>query len=814
MKLMRASFLLKFCSVFCILLFANVTFLYAADGKKWDGKKYPFTLLDSTKPNSESNPFIIDSAGKLAYFGELSKCELDMETLGKSGPLKGLHFAFKDNYVKLTTDLDMNGSQFEFPSITGTSVNFDGGGHVIDNLRISDKSTPANIQSDMGVAEITLALFADAESIKNLGIGKRSTVTYYGVSKLTLMVFAAGLAANVYRMDNCYSDATVNIKGNGEAVIGGLTNECAYLSNCHFGGSIIFEGNVINSKSKNLGRANPSQSFLSIAGVSNYVGSPAIVGQKGLFSACYNTGSITVKASAEDMQIGGVCASTETLGSAFYNASNLYNLGNIQVSASGNIRYASIGGVIGKNIPYPGIVNLRTSGYVDAGILYNKGNINVNILTGQDICVGGVGGGAFSAHNSLSGLSAEFGGIFGFINTYNIGSVSVSASGKANLFVGGVAGNGVMVINSYNTGKVSASSGTGGTLSLGGLGGGMVYVQNSYNIGSVSAKGSGTNAVGGILGTADAAWGEADRVWNSALNAFWLKQNGGINSDLKYAEGERYGYVYSFDSASASIMKRSDNELNRMQDLNGTLLFNLNEMVEDKIDRQYRRWIIDGTNGAYPVLSSVPTIYSKTSPKPDSTTAALIAGTYTAVNKNWNDTITLTADGSFKRTTGGDGGTWSFDGKRLILRWTKWTPEILSQIATDSFSCKAYKFTLIKSSAANIGSTTIETTAQVSSNTSTSTTTITQVGTGTITGLPLGQYDAVAGSYLAEHKDWTDTITLFADGTFKRDNGETGTFTFKGTKLVLVWANKTTITLYGNITVFVAPSVRFKMTKR
>jgi len=37
------------------------------------------------------------------------------------------------------------------------------------------------------------------------------------------------------------------------------------------------------------------------------------------------------------------------------------------------------------------------------------------------------------------------------------------------------------------------------------------------------------------------------------------------------------------------------------------------------------------------------------------------------------------ADGTFRRATGGDSGTWSYDGKRLILKWKKWSPETLVQ---------------------------------------------------------------------------------------------------------------------------------------
>ncbi len=111
-------------SVLSALLLISLSPASAGDGKKWDGKKYPFKLLDPTQINSESNPFIIDTAGKLAYFAWLAKGNQDLDAVGKQTGLNGLTWSFKGNFVKLTADLDMNGARFEFPTITGTWVSF------------------------------------------------------------------------------------------------------------------------------------------------------------------------------------------------------------------------------------------------------------------------------------------------------------------------------------------------------------------------------------------------------------------------------------------------------------------------------------------------------------------------------------------------------------------------------------------------------------------------------------------------------------------------------------------------------------------
>jgi len=109
-------------TILIALLFISFSPAHAVDGKKWDGKAYPFKLFDPSGTNSESNPFIIDTAGKLAYLRKVAIMEDFQKFNGQPG-LKGLNWALKDNYVKLTADLDMNGSMFEFipmPNISGS----------------------------------------------------------------------------------------------------------------------------------------------------------------------------------------------------------------------------------------------------------------------------------------------------------------------------------------------------------------------------------------------------------------------------------------------------------------------------------------------------------------------------------------------------------------------------------------------------------------------------------------------------------------------------------------------------------------------
>lgn len=45
------------------------------------------------------------------------------------------------------------------------------------------------------------------------------------------------------------------------------------------------------------------------------------------------------------------------------------------------------------------------------------------------------------------------------------------------------------------------------------------------------------------------------------------------------------------------------------------------------------------------------------------------------------------------------------------------------------------------------------------------------------------------GRYNAQHPHWSGVVTINADHTYARDNGDPGTWTFDGTTLVLNWRN-------------------------
>jgi len=76
------------------------------------------------------------------------------------------------------------------------------------------------------------------------------------------------------------------------------------------------------------------------------------------------------------------------------------------------------------------------------------------------------------------------------------------------------------------------------------------------------------------------------------------------------------------------------------------------------------------------------------------TVSKLAAGEYQGVHRHWTDKVIINANGTYKRASNNDPGTWTFDGKTLVLKWAKWPAETLVQTTPGVFSCAAYPFTL------------------------------------------------------------------------------------------------------------------------
>ncbi|HNX23048.1 MAG TPA: hypothetical protein PKG60_03315 [Spirochaetota bacterium] len=78
------------------------------------------------------------------------------------------------------------------------------------------------------------------------------------------------------------------------------------------------------------------------------------------------------------------------------------------------------------------------------------------------------------------------------------------------------------------------------------------------------------------------------------------------------------------------------------------------------------------------------------------------AGEYQGVHRHWTDKVIINADGTYKRASNNDPGTYTFDGKTLVLKWAKWDAETLVQTSPGVFTCAAYQFTLTKSTVSTV----------------------------------------------------------------------------------------------------------------
>ncbi|PKL18562.1 MAG: hypothetical protein CVV49_05655 [Spirochaetae bacterium HGW-Spirochaetae-5] len=78
------------------------------------------------------------------------------------------------------------------------------------------------------------------------------------------------------------------------------------------------------------------------------------------------------------------------------------------------------------------------------------------------------------------------------------------------------------------------------------------------------------------------------------------------------------------------------------------------------------------------------------------------AGEYQAVHRHWTDKVIFSDNGTYKRAVNNDPGTYTFDGKTLVLKWAKWPAETLVMTAPGVFSSREYQFTLTKATAINV----------------------------------------------------------------------------------------------------------------
>lgn len=617
-------------SFMAVLMFCGITVAVSAvDGVVWDGRAYPFYLLDPEKPNSESNPYIIDTAGKLANIAYLGI--YDSSSLIKTNRN---YFRTSDKKVK-----ECEETYLEMKEIVEKNI---AKGIRRHNKWYSDPINQAKARKEI-----------DDKFKKPLEKAEKE----YGISSQGLYgEESKGFHGEYFRITK-----DLNLNG----------SQFLWKTSYYFYGIIDGQGHVITNMrvTGHSARSDHYKSWANIRKISvglfgtvgsisnltlgygcsvsfyekNYiVDAGGFAGVGGSFTNCVNMATISVS-SMQEIHAGGIAGSCRKL-------ENCTNKGKITVIFAGGVKdrlnsssdgvdvYNAVGGLAGecdKGRNEGDILNCHNTGKIEVKGACLFEYLSIGGLVGQNQCEKIVSNSdnAGSIEVTSSAGCFNIGGLVGFgemstlRNCYNKGSITGVLGGSdlnSLSYVGGIIGREGNVYNSYNSGTINVNIPTSNRNFVGGIGGGEVYAENCYNIGKISclAPGSTINKVGGIIGE---LWGNAPGSPSLRLgvrNVFWLK-----SSCSDFATCDKYfpiGPVYSFNSDKSLIESKQNDELEGFvpdyNDSTVTLLQALNAWGDISLSKDkdkniylkgvndsenYNKWIITGGNGGYPVLSNI-----------------------------------------------------------------------------------------------------------------------------------------------------------------------------------------------------------------
>jgi hypothetical protein len=182
----------------------------AADGTTWDGSTYSFSLLDPMSPNSVANPYIIDTAGKLA------KLANDVYTGTQ----------YDSTYFRQTADLNLNGANYDWLPIggrRGEGAGYVPNGYYFAGIYDGNGKEIAGMAVDSG-AVITSGVYANfagwglfgclSGTVKDLTVKGSVTVTGAGEYIGGIVGYSRG------NIKNCVSEVVVTATGSSN--VGGI----------------------------------------------------------------------------------------------------------------------------------------------------------------------------------------------------------------------------------------------------------------------------------------------------------------------------------------------------------------------------------------------------------------------------------------------------------------------------------------------------------------------------------------------------------------------------------------------------------------
>lgn len=193
----------------------------AADGTTWDGNAYEFT--EGSGSGTEADPYIIDTAGKLAYL---------------AARVNAGDFVYTGSYYSLTEDLDLSGHYWEpigNGSFAGATFQgyFDGNGHKITgmNVDITSGSFAGLFGATSGATIKNLSVFGNVKVVNSSG----------GWAISGGIVGSAEIGSKII---NCCHSGTVEAKTNKSSSdasrSGGIagSNNSSDIINCYHWGNV------------------------------------------------------------------------------------------------------------------------------------------------------------------------------------------------------------------------------------------------------------------------------------------------------------------------------------------------------------------------------------------------------------------------------------------------------------------------------------------------------------------------------------------------------------------------------------------------
>lgn len=373
------------------------------DDTTWDGKTVATDFASGT--GTESDPYIISTAGQLIYF----------RNKVNSGT------AYENQYIRLDADLDMNNKSFGAPiGIGGKQFKgtFDGNNHSISNLTISSSEN-----------SVGLFGYVTGATLKNLTIKDSSVTTRKSSTNIGALVGSA-YGCTIENCHNVDTSVTRNANDTSNVGVGGLVGNAGTM------------GSGSNARQTSISNCTNSGTISGHRYVGGIVGSTGNV----MIKSCSNSGSVT----GTDFAAGGILGKENGSGA---NITGCANTGRISAQYG-------VGGIIGDSM------TAKISCCMNAGTIESTGDPGNQLLY---CGAGGICGGASSdkggleitnSYNTGTVKSAEkAGGILGkqadpgyasnkITNCHNYGNVSTRGNRG---YVGAIVGCGTntTVTNCY-----------------------------------------------------------------------------------------------------------------------------------------------------------------------------------------------------------------------------------------------------------------------------------------------------------------------------------------------------------------------------